>query len=164
MVHGLSCSVACGIFPDQDSNLCPLHWQADSQPLRHQGSPNTLNIYNYVCQLFLNKFFKKSTACLSRPLRSWLYICFIVIFPTALHQALSAPVHLISSSSSSYTTFIPGPKLLLAVSLLVPYHHQYVKMEGLPSSSAIQTQAPRPSSGPISSTKLSPLHFYPIVL
>ena len=24
MVHGLSCSVACGIFPDQRSNLCPL--------------------------------------------------------------------------------------------------------------------------------------------
>ena len=39
VAHGPSCSAACGIFPDQDSNLCPLHWQADSQPLRHQGSP-----------------------------------------------------------------------------------------------------------------------------
>ena len=39
VAHGSSCSVACGIFPDQGSNLCPLHWQADSQPLRHQGSP-----------------------------------------------------------------------------------------------------------------------------
>ena len=39
VAHGLSCSVACGIFPDQGSNPCPLHWQADSQPLRHQGSP-----------------------------------------------------------------------------------------------------------------------------
>ena len=38
VAHGPSCSVACGIFPDQGSNLCPLHWQADSQPLRHQGS------------------------------------------------------------------------------------------------------------------------------
>ena len=28
--HGLSCSAACWIFPDQGSNLCPLHWQADS--------------------------------------------------------------------------------------------------------------------------------------
>ena len=27
------------IFPDQGLNPCPLHWQADSQPLRHQGSP-----------------------------------------------------------------------------------------------------------------------------
>ena len=26
-------------LPDQGSNPCPLHWQADSQPLRHQGSP-----------------------------------------------------------------------------------------------------------------------------
>ena len=39
VAHGPSCSVACGIFPDQCSNPCPLHWQADSQPLRHQGSP-----------------------------------------------------------------------------------------------------------------------------
>ena len=28
MAHGLSCSMACGIFPDQGSNPCPLHWQA----------------------------------------------------------------------------------------------------------------------------------------
>ena len=39
VAHGPSCSAASGIFPDQGSNLCPLHWQADSQPLRHQGSP-----------------------------------------------------------------------------------------------------------------------------
>ena len=26
----LSCSTACGIFLDQGSNLCPMHWQADS--------------------------------------------------------------------------------------------------------------------------------------
>ena len=39
VVHGLSCSAACGIFPDQGSNPCPLHRQADSQPLHHQGSP-----------------------------------------------------------------------------------------------------------------------------
>ena len=39
VAHGLSCSAACGIFPDQGSNPCPLHWQADSQPLCHQGRP-----------------------------------------------------------------------------------------------------------------------------
>ena len=38
--HGPSCSTACGIFPDHGTNPCPLHWQADSQPLRHQGSPS----------------------------------------------------------------------------------------------------------------------------
>ena len=42
VAHGPSCSAACGIFPDQGSNPCPLHWQADSQPLRHQGSPISL--------------------------------------------------------------------------------------------------------------------------
>ena len=41
VAHGPSCSVACGILPDQGSNPCALHWQADSQPLRHQGSPET---------------------------------------------------------------------------------------------------------------------------
>ena len=39
VAHGLSCSAACGIFPDQGSNPRPLHWQADSQPLHRQGSP-----------------------------------------------------------------------------------------------------------------------------
>ena len=39
VAQGPSCSVACGIFPDQGSNPFPLHWQVDSQPLRHQGSP-----------------------------------------------------------------------------------------------------------------------------
>ena len=28
--HGPSCSAACGIFLDQGSNPCPLHWQVDS--------------------------------------------------------------------------------------------------------------------------------------
>ena len=42
VAHGPSCSVACGIFPDQGSNPCPLHWQADSQPLHHQGSPTPI--------------------------------------------------------------------------------------------------------------------------
>ena len=36
--QGLSDSMACGIFPEQGLNLCPLHWQADSYPLCHQGS------------------------------------------------------------------------------------------------------------------------------
>ena len=42
VAHGPSRSAACGILPDQGSNPCPLHQQADSQPLRHQGSPAPL--------------------------------------------------------------------------------------------------------------------------
>ena len=40
VAHGPSRSAACGILPDQGSNPRPLHRQADSQPLRHQGSPH----------------------------------------------------------------------------------------------------------------------------
>ena len=39
VAHGPSRSAACGILPDQGSNPCPPHQQADPQPLRHQGSP-----------------------------------------------------------------------------------------------------------------------------
>ena len=47
MTHGLSCSMACGIFPDQGSNPCLLHWQADSLPLSHQESP--FSLFVFVC-------------------------------------------------------------------------------------------------------------------
>ena len=48
VAHGLSCLVTCGIFLDQGSNLCPLHWQAsaaNSQPLDHEGSPSWGSYY-----------------------------------------------------------------------------------------------------------------------
>ena len=48
VAHGPTCSAACGIFPDQGSNPCLLHWQADSQPLRHQGSPLYVCLYLYI--------------------------------------------------------------------------------------------------------------------
>ena len=32
MADAFICSVACGIFPDQRSNWCPLHCKADLQP------------------------------------------------------------------------------------------------------------------------------------
>ena len=69
VAHGPSCSAACGIFPDQGLNPCPLHWQADSQPLRHQGNPHKhflllclpgeSNLYRYEISLFIscNTFF-----------------------------------------------------------------------------------------------------------
>ena len=40
--HGLrmvlSCHKAYGILPEQGSNSCPLHWQAASEQLDHQGN------------------------------------------------------------------------------------------------------------------------------
>ena len=38
VTHGLSCSMVCGIFPDQGSKPHLLRWQVDSYPRDHQGS------------------------------------------------------------------------------------------------------------------------------
>ena len=51
VVHGPSCPVACGIFPDQGSNPCLLHQQPDSLPLSHQGSPGVFNVTYHVTQI-----------------------------------------------------------------------------------------------------------------
>ena len=50
VAHRLSCSVACGILPDQGSNPCLLHWQVYSLPPSHQGSP--LNFSQYFPNVF----------------------------------------------------------------------------------------------------------------
>ena len=39
MARGLGCSAGRGIFLDQGSNPCLLHWMVDSLPLSHQRSP-----------------------------------------------------------------------------------------------------------------------------
>ena len=51
------------IFPDQVSISCALSWQADSQPLYHQGSPQGALFLLCVCDYFtLNiSFFEKMT-------------------------------------------------------------------------------------------------------
>ena len=55
VVHGLSCSTACGIFLDQGSNPCLLHWQVDSVPLSHQRSPlpRVFDVHNCYVALIL---------------------------------------------------------------------------------------------------------------
>ena len=50
----VSCSAACGIFPDQGLNLYVLLWQVDSVPLSQQGSP--IFVLNSP---FFNLFFPK---------------------------------------------------------------------------------------------------------
>ena len=39
-MHGICCPMAWRIFLDQGLNQYFLHWQADFQPLDHQGSPS----------------------------------------------------------------------------------------------------------------------------
>ena len=43
--HGLNCSTACGIFPDQGLNPCLLHWQVDSLSLSHLRIPPESHYY-----------------------------------------------------------------------------------------------------------------------
>ena len=90
VAHGLSCPVACAIFPDQASNLCPLHWQAASYPLEHKGSPVFLLIMVMVQPLW------SSTLGKSRPV-------FLMVGPATLPcftqtQACYGPVVIESSS------------------------------------------------------------------
>ena len=53
VAHGPSCSAACGIFPDQGSNPCPLHWQADSAP---PGNSPKLLLFEKSKMVFWNMF------------------------------------------------------------------------------------------------------------
>ena len=47
VAHRISYSTACGVFLEQGSNSRPLHWQADFEPLDHQGSPS-LHIFKFT--------------------------------------------------------------------------------------------------------------------
>ena len=55
VAYRLSCSMAGGIFSDQGSNPCLLHWQAGSLPMSHQGRPPkcVLNGFYFLIYLFL---------------------------------------------------------------------------------------------------------------
>ena len=85
VAHGPSRSAACGILPDQGSNPCALHRQADSQPLRHQGSPDRA-FCNYLFNLLRN---------------------YQTVFPQQLHHSAFPPaMHEGSSFSTSSPTLI----------------------------------------------------------
>ena len=78
VAHGPSRSAACGILPDQGSNPRPLHWQADSQPLRHQGSPI---IPFFKEHLICARHFTRSSAILFKFVPSFksIVICFLQV-------------------------------------------------------------------------------------
>ena len=113
VVHGPSCSAACGIFPDQGSNLCPLHWQADSQPLRHQGSPY-FHFYSYFLFSYIYLNWTQYDHVRDR-IRSILANCFI-------SEARNAGVHIFVFEKSTvdwnWDLMKPGCDLFCEMPLL----------------------------------------------
>ena len=61
---GLSRSSVYAILPDQGFNLCLLHWQRDSSPMSHQGSPLCFLSFPFFLILFNSP----------RSLRIWLLL------------------------------------------------------------------------------------------
>ena len=59
VVHGLSCSTACGIFVDQGLNLCPLHWQ---KILIHCTTREVVAFL--ICRLGLQKLYLPTKVCI----------------------------------------------------------------------------------------------------
>ena len=60
---GLSCSSACGIFPDQGSNTWSLHWQTDSFPLCQQGNPPSFYFLKELYWYISLKIFLQYVSC-----------------------------------------------------------------------------------------------------
>ena len=126
VAHGPSRSAACGIFLDQGSNPCPLHWQADSQPLRHQRSPKTLISYLSHLNSFLVDFLPPvffpqihSPQCVQSnhsenfiDLHSWLKLLIVFFF---------LPLR-INSKLLNMTFHGLCPNLQLHVSHILPLH------------------------------------------
>ena len=50
-VHGLSCSGACGVTPDQELNLCLLYWQVESLSLEPPEKPERNAYSSYSAQV-----------------------------------------------------------------------------------------------------------------
>ena len=92
VVHRISCSLACGIFPDQGSNPCPWHWQADSLPLSYRGSLLSrvlINLNFLFSEIVLSVLYQESLyplgrICLQVSVEPWQFLFFplvLCVFP-----------------------------------------------------------------------------------
>ena len=81
--RGLSCPEGCGIFLEHGLNPCPLHWQADSCALHHQGSPMYCFIFWHELPVSLQTYTVKNTALDN--LGNTTSACSCVLFLVDLH-------------------------------------------------------------------------------
>ena len=93
VAHGPICSAACGIFPDQGSNPCPLLWQADSQPLRHQGSPSFVFLINELYTLLKKTWSSVISPFLDNFQQLWNRLMIIQNFANQSVVCVPAPLH-----------------------------------------------------------------------
>ena len=130
-MHRISCSVTGGIFPDQGLTLRPLHWQADSYSLYHEGSSTDnscfLGATSYLWgHTFLKVFFHNFQ--LSPFLKIFLFLC--VLLPFMLEVFLECLAYWWSSEelagSSMWTNrllcFSTGFQLSVFAGLLWEHH------------------------------------------
>ena len=110
VARGLSCYAACGIFPDQGSNPCPLCWQANSQPLRHQGSP---------LELFFNQLLRYNLHTMKLPVLCIQFFLIYFIFGCVWSSSLCVGF---LSCGEQGLLFVAVPGLLIAVASLVVEH------------------------------------------
>ena len=100
VAHGPSGSAACGIFPDQGSNPCPLHQQAVSQPLRHRGSPKTTYLFISQYQRNKNKMMSQNRHYIFCNITTFLWKCANAC-PSELLMMISSTL----ASPFPYTSF-----------------------------------------------------------
>ena len=110
VVHRLGCSMACGLFLDRGLNPCLLHWQADSLPLSHQGSPEI--------HCLLNCFSSQRRCCFSLAafkiflfslvFRSLIGACFLALFCLGFTQFFESVVLCILPNLPSFQPLFLG--------------------------------------------------------
>ena len=87
----MGCHFLQGIFSTEGSNPCLLHWQADSLPLSHQGSPQLwmFNCSNTICW----KGYPSSNELLLKEAGHVCVCLFLVLYPVSMmHVPIPLPM------------------------------------------------------------------------
>ena len=121
LVHGFSCSVTCGIFPDQGPISCFLHWQVDYLSLSHQGSPSVQfsSVQSLSCvRLFVTPWIAACQASLSitNSQSSLRFTSIESVMPSS-HLILCCPLLLLPPIPPSIRVFSAGvqPRLIQGI-------------------------------------------------